>query len=306
MNVYIEKCPVCAATKKSLAFSCKDHYATGETFEVYRCEACDFLFTQNFPDENNIARYYDTPDYVSHSNTQKGAINRIYHLVRKAMLRHKGKLVQKHTQRLSADLLDIGCGTGFFLDEMARRGWFVKGIEKNASACEFAVKNFGIAPDSPEMLDKYEERSFDVITLWHVLEHLQSLNETLQCINRLLVLNGTLIVAVPNAVSFDAEHYGEFWAAFDVPRHLWHFSPKTMKIIVEKAGFNIEKIYPMPFDAFYVSILSEKYKGSKCAFVKGLWQGLKVYFKSCGKPEKSSSVIYILKKMEKLNFKLEK
>ncbi len=302
MNVHIEKCPICGATKKGLMFAAKDHYATGEMFEVFRCEACGFIFTQDFPDENDIVRYYDTPDYVSHSNTQKGIVNRIYHLVRKTMLHRKAALVKKYSQSSSVWLLDIGCGTGFFLDEMAKKGWSVKGIEKNASAREFATKNFGITPDTPEMLDKYEELSFGVITLWHVLEHLQTPNETLQRINSLLVANGTLIVAVPNVASIDAERYGEFWAAFDVPRHLWHFSPKTMKTIARKAGFDIEKIYPMPFDAFYVSMLSEKYKGSKCAFVKGFWQGLKTYFKSCGKPEKSSSVIYILKKSEILKF----
>jgi 2-polyprenyl-3-methyl-5-hydroxy-6-metoxy-1,4-benzoquinol methylase len=302
--IHIDTCPVCGNSHSELANTCIDHYATGEKFDIFRCTNCGFLFTQDFPSENNIGRYYDTKDYISHSDTNKGIVNKLYHVVRKRMMKKKADIVRTHTHSSAPWLLDIGCGIGVFLSEMSKRGWAVKGIEKNKEAREFAHKNFGVAVSDSEMLDKFEESSFGVITLWHSLEHLERLNETLKSIHKLLVENGTAFIAVPNAASEDAAYYKEMWAAYDVPRHLWHFTPETMRLLVEKNGFGIEKIYPMPFDAFYVSMLTEKYKNNKLHFLSGAFIGLKCFFKASKNPGKSSSIIYVLKKAETVNFRV--
>jgi SAM-dependent methyltransferase len=301
-RVHIDNCPVCGKTKKELAYTCVDHYATQETFDIFQCEACKFLFTQDFPADHEIGRYYDTKDYISHSNTDKGLVNKVYHRVRKRMMKKKAEIVKAHTRSSSAWLLDIGCGIGYFLSEMSIHGWSVRGIEKNKEARDFAHRNFAVTSYAPEKMAEFEELSFGVITLWHSLEHLENLNETLKRINKLLVENGTVFVAVPNAASADADHYKEMWAAYDVPRHLWHFTPETMQQLVVKHGFGIEAMYPMPFDAFYVSMLSEKYKKNSLSFIAGAFVGLKCYFKAWNKPERSSSIIYVLKKSEVLNF----
>lgn len=300
--VNIVTCPVCGSKKLAPAFSCVDYYATGETFEIGKCNACGFLFTQSFPSEDSIDRYYDTTDYISHSNTSKGLVNKLYHIVRNTMMKKKATLVEAHTFTTSRWLLDIGCGTGYFLSHMSKRGWAVKGIEKNKEAREFAHRNLGVFSYPPEKLNEIEEQTIGVITLWHSLEHLEKLNETLSSIHKLLVENGTVIIAVPNTASADATYYKEKWAAYDVPRHLWHFIPDTMEILAKKNGFGIEKMYPMPFDAYYVAMLSEKYKKNNVAFIKGLWVGLQCYFKSMGNVSKSSSIIYVLRKSEILNF----
>lgn len=303
-RIHIDQCPICGNTEKSIALACKDHYATGENFDIYRCNSCQFMFTQDFPCEAEIGRYYDTKDYISHSNTNKGLVNKVYHRVRKHMMHKKAMLVKAHNRSSSAWILDIGCGIGYFLDEMGRHGFSVRGVEKSKDARDFAHRNFGVTCYPPEKLQEFDELSFGVITLWHSLEHLENLNETLKRINKLLVENGTVFVAVPNANSADAKHYKEMWAAFDVPRHLWHFTPSDMKKLVEKHGFGIEAMYPMPFDAFYVSMLSEKYKKNPLSFISGALVGLKCYISAWNKPEKSSSVIYVLKKSEVLNFHL--
>lgn len=303
-HIHIEQCPICGKIEKSLAFACKDYYATGESFDIYRCKSCNFLFTQDFPAEAEIGKYYDTKEYISHSNTDKGIVNKIYHMVRKRMMQKKAALVKAHTHSSSPWMLDIGCGIGYFLGEMSKHGFSVRGIEKNEEARKFAHRNFGVSCYEPQKMNEFDELSFGVITLWHSLEHLENLNETLKRIHKLLVENGTVFVAVPNPDSADAKHYQEMWAAYDVPRHLWHFTPSSMKLLVEKHGFGIEAMHPMPFDAFYVSMLSEKYKKNSLHFLSGAMVGLKCYLQAWNKPEKSSSVIYVLKKSEVLNFHL--
>lgn len=303
-RIHIEQCPVCGKTEKSLALACTDYYATNEKFDIYRCDSCQFLFTQDFPADAEIGRYYDTKEYISHSNTDKGLVNKIYHMVRQRMMHKKAELVKAHTRSSSTWMLDIGCGIGYFLGEMSKHGFSVRGIEKNKDARNFAHKNFGVTCYEPSKMAEFDELSFGVITLWHSLEHLENLNETLKRIHKLLVENGTVFVAVPNANSADAKHYQEMWAAYDVPRHLWHFTPDSMKQLVNKHGFGIEAMYPMPFDAFYVSMLSEKYKKNPLNFLTGALVGLKCYFQAWNKPEKSSSVIYVLKKSEVINFHL--
>ena len=186
--------------------TCKDHYATGETFDVYKCESCGFLFTQGIPVEAEIGRYYESPDYISHSDTHHGLMNRVYHWVRRYMLVSKARLI-KHNSGLSRGrLLDIGTGTGYFPHFMKEKGWRVTAIEKSPQARTFAQTHFGLEVDAPEKLATYEDASFDVITLWHVMEHLEHLNETWETLSRILQDRGILVIAVPNPSSFDARN----------------------------------------------------------------------------------------------------
>lgn len=292
----INTCPLCGGKHLEHAITCTDHYASGEQFNLYRCNDCGFIFTQDAPVETEIGRYYETPDYISHTDTRKGLMNRVYHRVRKYMLSRKAKLI-KHTSGLSkGSLLDIGTGTGYFGNAMKERGWRVKAIEKNAKARAFAKEHFNLDVDAEDALDMYADASFDAITLWHVMEHLEHLDETWERLAALLKERGVLIVAVPNVSSYDAKKYGAWWAAYDVPRHLWHFSPSTMQQFGAKHGFKLAEQHPMPFDAFYVSMLTERYKGSRPAFLKGMWTGLLAWFSSLAKKERSSSMIYVFRK----------
>lgn len=297
MNILkIDKCPLCEKSHHTRVMTCTDHYATGEQFDLFRCEECGFLFTQSVPDESVIGKYYESPDYISHTDTHKGLANRIYHWVRRYMLGSKARLIRLSSGMDSGRLLDIGTGTGYFSHFMQEQGWQVSAIEKSPQAREFALCHFNLKVDEPEALMQYEADSFEVITLWHVMEHLQSLNEVWEQLYKMLSEHGILVVAVPNPTSFDAHKYKEYWAAYDVPRHLWHFTPSAMQQLGVKHGFKLAEIHPMPFDAFYVSMLSEKYKGSKIPFLKGMWSGAEAWLASLVKKEKSSSLIYVFRK----------
>ena len=295
-RLQIDRCPLCGGQQLKHALTCTDHYASGEQFEVCSCVQCGFLFTQNVPVEAEIGKYYETPDYISHSDTHKGLMNRVYHWVRRWMLLQKASLV-KHTSRLSeGHLLDYGTGTGYFADIMNRKGWNVKAIEKNPKARAFAKQQFDLEVDAETALPAYTDASFDVVTLWHVLEHVEHLNEMWRTLHRVLKEKGVLIIAVPNPTSYDAMKYGEWWAAYDVPRHLWHFTPSVIQQFGAKHGFVLEEERPMPFDAFYVSMLTEKYKGNRLSFIRGMWTGTKAWFSALNKKERSSSMIYVFRK----------
>lgn len=223
-------------------------------------------------------------------------MNRIYHWVRHYMLKRKAKLVMRVTHRKDGRLLDIGTGTGYFADTMKRLGWQVEAVEKNASAREFAKAHFRLEVQPETALKDYASGSFDVITLWHVLEHLEHLDETWETLNTLLTDKGMLLVAVPNCSSYDARKYGAYWAAYDVPRHLWHFTPSTIQQFASKHGFIMSERHPMPFDAFYVSMLSERYMNRSLPFLRGMLTGTLAWFSSLVHKERSSSMIYVFRK----------
>ena len=297
-KLHIDKCPICGQSHFKKVMTCTDHYATGESFDLCRCLSCGFMFTQEVPVEAEIGRYYESPDYISHSDTHKGLMNSIYHKVRKYMLLKKASLVKKSSGLVCGSILDIGTGTGYFINTMKEKGWKVSAIEKNEKARIFAKEHFGINVNTPESINSIKEKSFDVITLWHVMEHLEQLDTTWKNLNKILKDSGVLIVAVPNSSSYDAQLYGDKWAAYDVPRHLWHFTPDTMRRIGMKNGFVMTEKYPMPFDAFYVSMLSEKYRKKMFPFLRGLISGTKAWFASIKDKNKSSSIIYIFRKKQ--------
>ena len=218
----INTCPLCGGQQLEHALTCTDHYASGETFEVVRCVHCGFLMTQNAPVEAEIGKYYETPDYISHSDTQKGLMNKVYHRVRQFMLSRKAALVKRASKMKKGALLDYGTGTGYFAHTMTKKQWQVKAIEKSPQARAFAKEHFGLEVDAETALPHYPSDAFDVVTLWHVMEHIEHLNEMWETLHRILTERGVLIVAVPNPDSYDAKKYKEWWAAYDVPRHLWH------------------------------------------------------------------------------------
>ncbi|MCK9159124.1 MAG: class I SAM-dependent methyltransferase [Bacteroidaceae bacterium] len=295
-KITIDVCPLCGGNHFKSLMTCTDFYATKETFELYTCTDCGFTFTQDVPKGSSIDKYYETPSYISHSDTRTGAINIVYHYVRSFMLKKKVQLVINTSHLKVGRLLDIGTGTGYFPHAMQSCGWKVEAIEKNLKAQDFAHEHFNIQVKGDEALYKYKKESFDAITLWHVMEHLESINDVWELLYSLLKKNGVLIIAVPNHSSYDAKKFGEYWAAYDVPRHLWHFTPETMQKMAIKHHFYLSKQYSMPFDAFYISMLSEKYKGCKFNFFTGAYCGLLAWLHSLNNKEKSSSIIYVFRK----------
>jgi SAM-dependent methyltransferase len=294
--VHHNVCPLCSSEKIFLHFRCIDHFISKEVFELYKCPACDFEFTQDYPEETEIGRYYESDDYISHSDTSKGFSNKIYRLARNVMLHKKKGIIKNVTGLDKGSLLDIGSGTGHFAGKMEKAGWMVKGIEINEKARNFSLSRFGLEVTGPEQISMLEANSFDCITLWHVLEHFHDPFKYSSDIIRLLKPGGLCLIALPNCSSYDAKYYGQYWAAYDVPRHLWHFNPSTFTIFSEKTGFVLENLRNLPPDVFYISILSERYRGSKLAFLKGMVTALPFAFLSVFRIRKSSSVIYILRK----------
>ena len=296
-------CPLCSSSNISMFLECKDHLVTKEVFSLFKCASCNFIFTQDYPGEESIDRYYESDDYVSHDDTAKGFFNRIYRFARNLMLDKKKTIVESKTNRRNGRLLDIGSGTGHFAALMKNNGWEVTGIEPNNKARTYAVKRFGLSILQPEGISDLPESSFDCITLWHVLEHFHEPFKNAAEIKRLLKPGGTCIVALPNSNSYDAEYYGEYWAAYDVPRHLWHFTPRTFRLFAVKAGFGFNRIKCLPLDVFYISALSEKYKGTRLFFPAGMIKGFWFAILSCFSIKKRSSLIYFLKKNHKPNEK---
>ncbi|MFI1772621.1 class I SAM-dependent methyltransferase [Thalassobellus citreus] len=271
----------------------KDYSVSGEEFELIQNSEYGFLETTPQPSLDKLPEYYESEDYISHTDSQRNLFEKVYHLVRTISLKKKLKLINSFPSE-TKNLLDIGCGTGDFLQTAKDNNWNVTGIEPNEQARNIANKKTNDSVFNTEQLSIFELESFDVITLWHVLEHLPNLEEQITIIKKLLKPNGTLIIAVPNYKSYDALYYKNYWAAFDVPRHLWHFNKESISKLVSKASMKVEKVKPMLFDAFYVSLLSEKYKSGKMNPIKGFWIGLLSNLKSF-KTKEASSLIYIIK-----------
>ncbi len=267
----------------------KDHFLSKEDFNLELCNSCSLLFTNPKPAIDHIGDYYKSEEYVSHSSTKKGLVNKVYGWVRSYTLKKKISLLKQLTD--GKRLLDIGAGTGHFLAKAKESGFSVLGLEPDEDARRVALTENGIELKDLSLLHGLDE-SFDVISMWHVLEHVYNLQTDLEKIVSLVNRDGVLIIAVPNYTSFDAQYYKEFWAAYDVPRHLYHFSPKSIIPLVESKGLKFELMLPMKFDGYYVSMLSEKYKGGS------MLKAMRIGFLSNRKAKEglSSSQIYIFRK----------
>lgn len=268
----------------------KDHSVSKEIFDLYYDEELDMLITSPQPELQNLGKYYESEDYISHTDNKRSLFEKAYHFVKNIALQNKLNLINGE-QPKKGKLLDIGAGTGDFLLKAKNNGWETIGVEPSERAKNTA-KQKGIS--FVEEISSLENNSLDVITMWHVLEHVPDLELQIQELKRLLKPTGTLIVAVPNYKSFDAEHYQTFWAAYDVPIHFWHFSKKSIQVLFERVDMKLEKVLPMKFDSFYVSLLSEKYKTGKMNFIKAFFIGLKSNWRA-SKTKEFSSHIYVLK-----------
>lgn len=295
-QIHYTLCPVCGSAGISKVFNVKDNTVSQEYFEIFHCSNCQARFTQNTPTEDAISSYYKSADYISHTDTSKGLINRLYRSVRNYSLSQKRKLIEKVTGLKNGFLLDVGSGTGHFAAAMKRSGWDVTGLEPDAGAREVAFKQQSIKLLPTEGLFNLPANKFNAITLWHVLEHVHELKKYILTFKKLLADNGKLFIAVPNYTSHDANIYQQYWAAYDVPRHLYHFSPHTMQLLMKEFGLKIIDVKPMWFDSFYVSLLSSKYKNGSTKWMGASLTGLTSNFKAMNNVKKCSSVIYIIGK----------
>lgn len=295
-QIHYTLCPVCGSAGISKVFKVKDNTASHEYFDIYHCSNCQVRFTQNPPSEASIGDYYKSENYISHTDTSKGLVNRLYQAVRNFSINQKKKLIEKITGLAKGDLLDIGSGTGYFVAAMQKAGWQTTGLEPDEGARSIAMQQHSVTLLPVEELFNLPEKKFEVITLWHVLEHVYDLKKYIATFKKLLADNGRLFIAVPNYTSYDAMSYGPNWAGYDVPRHLYHFTPQTMQWLMKESGLKIIDIKPMWFDSFYVSLLSSKYKNGSTNWVGAVWTGLISNFKAMNDVKKCSSVIYIISK----------
>ena len=241
--IHYSHCPVCDSTEIKYVLTAKDHTVSGKTFDIMECSFCTLRFTQDVPDAASIPLYYKSEDYISHTNTSKGLVNRLYQFIRKRTMVRKRKLVEKCTGIKKGKLLDVGSGTGSFVKEMKENGWQVTGLEPDGDARKVASRQYQIELYDAGEFYRLSPGSFDAITLWHVLEHVHDLSIYIRQLKTLLNEKGKLFIAVPNYTSFDAKVYKEYWAAYDVPRHLYHFSPQSMKLLMEKNGLKVVQVH---------------------------------------------------------------
>lgn len=286
-------CPCCGAAAVSFRLSAKDFTVSQQEFPVWECGRCTARFTQRAPVQEEIGRYYQADNYISHTDTRKGLINTLYHAVRNITLAGKGKLVRKKVQKQTGALLDIGAGTGAFCHFMKKKGWQVTGLEPDEATRERAASLHKIQLRSARDLFDFPAQSFDAITLWHVLEHVHELHRYLDQIRTLLRPAGRVFIALPNYTSYDASVYRDHWAAYDVPRHLYHFSPQAMKQLLEQHRLILVSHVPMWYDSFYVSMLSEQYRTGKAGYIRAAGVGLLSNLKALFNPKRCSSVVYV-------------
>ena len=268
---------------------CKDFTVSGEFYQVKKNEEFDMLVTVPVPE--NLGDYYKSEDYISHTDSKKTLFDKVYQSVKNITLKRKLNLINSFNTT-SKNILDVGAGTGDFLKVCVNNSWNVYGTEPDNGARNIALKK-GITLQ--EDLSAFKKNQFDVITLWHVLEHVENLEEYIITLKTLLKDQGRLVVAVPNYKSYDAKHYKEYWAAFDVPRHLWHFSQTSIAKLFAKENMIVEKTVPMKFDAYYVSLLSEKYKVGAMKPISAFLKGFKSNIRA-KRTKEYSSLIYVLKK----------
>ena len=251
----------------------KDYFLTQEEFELFQCDHCGLVFTVPRPTPEVIGNYYKSDEYYSHQQNSKGFIPKIYERVKSINLR--GKVAMATSDMAKGRLLDIGCGVGDFLLQVKKLGWEVMGIEPSEQAANIAQSRLGFTPLKPTDYEKFPDQSFDVITMWHVLEHVDDLKSQTKELKRLLRPGGRLVIALPNYQSFDCQYYNDKWAAWDVPRHLNHFTQDCLQGILNANDFKYLDNQRLIWDAYYISFLSEKYLGHSFPLIRGAWVGLK-------------------------------
>ena len=289
-------CPACMSADVTDLLSAQDHLVSGETFTIGRCNSCSLAFTVDPPPENEIGHYYGSDDYISHSDRNRSLTDIVYHMARRFMLGRKYRLTSGVAGKRQGALLDVGSGTGYFASFMQERGWTVTGIELDDRAREYSIDKFRINALPPAEIKSIGDRSVDTVTFWHVLEHLYSPSEWMTEVKRILKDEGRCIIALPNIDSADAWWFGSRWAALDVPRHLWHFSPSAFVTFASNNGFGCERIISLPLDIFYISILSYKNSRRRFAFLRGMATAAVLATGSLFSKYRASSLIYVISK----------
>lgn len=287
----LEQCPSCGHKKFQNHLITEDHFLTHDSFALVKCQECELVFTNPRPTFDSIGAYYASDDYISHSGKSSSIVTYIYRIARFISTRRKIKLIRKLNSQ-SKTILDFGCGTGYFLSQCTKKGFSVAGVEPSQSArnnIPSAVKSH-IHPNLSNITNKFE-----VITAWHVIEHVHDLRETIKSLRSLLNKKGHMIIALPNISSFDAEHYGPYWAGLDTPRHLYHFTPSSFKTLIKSLKLKLVSQYPLPFDAYYVSLLSEKYLSGNNQLFKAIKTGF-ISNRAAHQTKQYSSIIYVLQK----------
>ena len=286
----IEECPICDNISFINLIVAQDHLVSQDSFAISECTKCKFKVTSPRPIDEELYKYYQSENYISHTGKGNNLINSIYKIVRNYTIAKKYKLIKERVKNRS--ILDFGCGTGDLLTYFQNKGWSINGIEPDDQARKIAANKTKIEIHSRLLQDKAK---YTAITLWHVLEHVPDLNQTIDSLKNKLEKKGRIFVAVPNCESFDANHYGQYWAGYDLPRHLYHFTPDTMKKLMKKHNLKVKEILPMYFDSFYVSMLSEKYRTKKDNYLSALKIGYQSN-KIASKNNQYSSLIYVIKK----------
>jgi len=292
-----ERCTICGGKDLALVFPVVDHFLSKEHFNIAQCRTCGLWATHPVPPPDQLSKYYESPEYLSHADRPRGVLSRIYGAVRNRAIRGKHRLMSRHVPK--GRVLDMGCGTGEFLAYLNSRGYQVEGVEPSLRAREQAIASHGLRV-LPALEHLPHQEHYQAITLWHVLEHMPNLRDTMKRLYALLADRGVLIIAVPDRESWDAQHYGPLWAAWDVPRHVHHFRRKDVARLLEEHGFSLLEVRRMPWDAYYVALLSERYNGhafpiaAMLALLKGTWSNLKAM---SGKRPSSSS-LFLARKLE--------
>ncbi|MBO0939729.1 class I SAM-dependent methyltransferase [Fibrella sp. HMF5335] len=268
----ITECPLCGGNQFIPYIKCTDTLVSQRVFCIQQCINCNLLLTNPRPDATTIGHYYQSDAYISHDDTRDGLMDFAYRTVRSFTLQQKEKMIRESIRQIGR-VLDYGCGTGAFLETCQKKGWTVQGYEPDPDARKLATNRIGKAIIN-DVKTIQSSGPFDVITLWHVLEHVADLKTTTRLFNQSLRVGGSLIIAVPNPASYDARRFKEHWAAYDVPRHLYHFMPEVMKRLVESEGFVLERQVPMKFDAYYISLMSTKARDGRIRYLDSLKAGL--------------------------------
>lgn len=287
------KCPWCGSDKAQINLWLRDEFLTKEDFHICECLNCGLLYTMPRPSKDKIGAYYKSEEYYSHQENTKGFIPKVYERVKKTNLKHKYKLA---TNGLNVGkLLDIGCGVGDFLHTAEMHGWKCTGVEPSEDAKAIAQKRMQGEIFSSEELENMPDGCFDLITMWHVLEHVDDLKWQVEQLRRLVKPDGRIVIALPNYKSYDGQYYKELWAAYDVPRHLNHFNKTTLAKIFKTSGLELIKMDKLKWDAYYISYMSEQYKLHSLPLVRGIYRG---WISNCRARRSGewSSLVYVFEK----------
>lgn len=283
-------CPSCQSTDFTSIGEIKDYYYSQDSFPIVSCKNCSLVFTQNRPNAESIGAYYDSANYASHDGSKKKSMFlQVYVAARNYMLKKKHDLVRPFKPEWSR-VLDYGAGEGYFVEYLLKKGKQVEGIEpSNVARSNFYSRNG--QPMYSNLVELPKEKTFQVITLWHVLEHIHTLKETMQSLVDKLESKGIIVIAVPNQNSLDKKVFGNYWAAWDVPRHLYHWSPDSLSTFM--SGFGLQNIHTnqLPLDPIYIGMISAKY--AKKSSIHGIWQGIRSYFHGKQNPKNGSTLLSI-------------